>query len=93
VVSAEAIQSEPFEMLYEKLLYVSLSSLFEYELERCPYRLNGGFIGGSAAWPFCMRNFRVLQGPSELFDVSTIVTTFPHVGTLRNGTICSWKMV
>jgi hypothetical protein len=40
-----------------------------------------------------MRNFRVLQGPSELFDASKIVTTTLHIGTLCNGTTCSWRMV
>jgi hypothetical protein len=31
-------------------MYVSLSSLFEYERERCPFRANGGFTDSSAAW-------------------------------------------
>jgi hypothetical protein len=74
-------------------MYISLSSWFEYEREGCPCRLNGGFTGGSATWPYGMRKFRVLQGPSELFDASTIITMSLPVGTLRYGTTCSWKMV
>jgi hypothetical protein len=31
-------------------MYISLSSLFEYEWEGCACRVNGGFTGGSAAW-------------------------------------------
>jgi hypothetical protein len=30
-------------------MYVSLSSVFEYEREGCPFRVNGGFTGRSAA--------------------------------------------
>jgi hypothetical protein len=64
-------------------MYVStsMSSLFEYEREGYPCRVNGGFIGSSAAWPY-MKNVRVLHKPSELFDASTIVTTSIHIGTL-----------
>jgi hypothetical protein len=31
-------------------MYVSLNSFFEYEREGCPFRVNGGFTGSSAAW-------------------------------------------
>jgi hypothetical protein len=40
-----------------------------------------------------MRDFRVLRGPSERFEASIIVITSLHIGTLWNGTACSWKMV
>jgi hypothetical protein len=50
-------------------MYASLSSLFEYEREGCPCRVNGGFTGGSAVWPrggvmarsFLRRKLFVLQ--------------------------------
>jgi hypothetical protein len=47
-------------------MYVSLSSLCEYERERCSCRVNGGFTGGSAAWP---------RGGSSAWETNMAVTT------------------
>jgi hypothetical protein len=67
------MQGDPFEMLekytvvYKKLMCVSLSSMFEYEREGCPCRVNGGFTGGSAAWPYGIAKFSSVTKTQRAF--------------------------